>query len=104
MRARLILAIAAGALGFGFSQPAVAGGWGDDYCCAGGRTYVHHHVYYPPRYRHIYYVHKPGPRHVHVVHGGEVCCGPRHYGYRYSGYFARPYFYRWQWRGGRRHW
>ena len=31
-------------------------------------------------------------------------CGPRTYGYPYLGYFARPYFYRWQWRGGRRHW
>jgi hypothetical protein len=102
MRARLIMGLAAGVLGIGLSQPAAAGGWDDSYgyCCAGGRVYVHHHVYYPPRYRHIYYVHKPGPRHVHVVHD---CCGPRYYGYGYPGYFARPYFYRWPWRG-RRYW
>jgi hypothetical protein len=24
-------------------------------------------------------------------------------GYNYPGYFAAPYYYRWQWRG-RRHW
>lgn len=107
MRARLILAIAAGALGLGFGQPAAAGGWDDSYashCCAGGRVYVHHHIYQPPRYRHVYHVHKPGPRHVHVVHYPHDCCGARYYGYGYPGYFARPYFYRWQWRGARRHW
>ena len=101
MRARLILAGAAAALGLGLSQPAAAGGWDDSYCCEGGRTYVHHHVYQRPHYRHIYHVHKPGPRHVHVVHPGD-CCGTRYYGYGYPGYFAKPYFYRWQWRG-RRH-
>jgi hypothetical protein len=106
MRARLFLAIAAGALGFGFSQPAAAGGW-DDGCC-GGTVYVHHHVYYPPRYRDIYHAHVPGPRHINVVHAGAYdygCCGSRPFvlGYNYPGYFAAPYYYRWQWRG-RRHW
>ena len=46
MRARLIMAIAAAALGFGLSQPAAAGGWDDGYCCA-GTVYIHHHVYAP---------------------------------------------------------
>ena len=67
MRARLIMAIAAAGLGFGFSQPAAAGGW-DDSCCCAGTVYVHHHVYAPVRYRHIYHVHTPGPRHINVVH------------------------------------
>jgi len=42
MRARLVMAIAAAALGFGFSQPAAAGGWYDGGCCD-GTAYVHHH-------------------------------------------------------------
>ena len=63
MRARLIMAAAAAALGFGFSQPAAAG---FDGCCE-GTIYVHHHVYAPARYRHIYHVHTPGPRHINVV-------------------------------------
>lgn len=104
MRARLIMGLAAAALGgVGLSQPAAAGGWDDSYCCEGGRAYVHYRVYHPPRYRDIYYVHKPGPRRVHAVHyHPHRWFGPRHYGYGYPGYFARPYFYRWQWR--RRHW
>jgi hypothetical protein len=101
MRASLFLAAAAGAVSFGFSQPASAG-W--DGCCEGGSVYVHHHVYYPPRYRHVYYVHRPAPLHVNVVDG--CCAGPGWYpyGYRYSGYFAMPYYYRWQWRGRRGWW
>ena len=97
MRARLIMAIAAGGLGFCFSQPAAA--WDDGYCCEGS-VYVHHHVYAPIRYRHIYHVHTPGPRHINVVHpyaGG--CCAPV-YAYRSWDYFAPRY--RWYWRG--RHW
>ena len=101
MRARLVMAIAAAALGFGFgfSQPAAAGGWYDGGCCA-GTAYVHHHVYAPIRYRHIYHVHTPGPRHINVVHpyaGG--CCAPV-YAYRSWDYWAPRY--RWYWRG--RHW
>ena len=67
MRARLFLAIAAGALGLAFSQPAAAGGWNDGYGCCAGTVYVHHHVYAPVRYRHIYHRHVPGPRHINVV-------------------------------------
>jgi len=99
MRARLVMEIAAAALGFGFSQPAAAGGWYDGGCCE-GTAYVHHHVYAPIRYRHIYHVHTPGPRHINVVHpytGG--CCAPV-YAYRSWDYWAPRY--RWYWRG--RHW
>ncbi|HZT48136.1 MAG TPA: hypothetical protein VFA64_09190 [Hyphomicrobiaceae bacterium] len=108
MRARVFLAAAAGALGLAFAQPAAAGGWDDGYCCEGGYVYVHHHVYYPPRYRHVYHAHVPGPRHINVVHYPVYdygCCGPwfRRLGYGYPGYFAAPYYYRWHWRA-RRHW
>ena len=101
MRARLLMATAAAALGFGFSQPAAAGGWHDGACCQ-GTVYVHHHVYYPPRYRHIYHVHTPGPQHVNVVHYpyayGPGCCAPVH-AYRAWDYGPR---YRWYWRGRHR--
>jgi hypothetical protein len=106
MRARLFLAIALGVLGLAFSEPAAAGGWNDGYGCCAGTVYVHHHVYAPVRYRHVYHRHVPGPRHINVVdYPGHGCCGPRYYAwsYGYPGYFAAPY-YRWQWRGGRRHW
>ena len=100
MRARLILAAAAAALGFGFSQPAAAGGWDEGGCCA-GTVYVHHHVYAPVRYRHIYHVHTPGPRHVNMVHPyayGPGCCAPRYaFGYRSWDFWAPRY--RWYWRG-----
>jgi hypothetical protein len=101
MRARLIMAAAVVALGFGFSQPAAAGGWHDGDCCSGS-VYVHHHVYYPPRFRHIYHVHTPGPLHVNVVHYPYAfgCCGSL-YAYRSWDYVAPPR-YRWYWRG--RHW
>ena len=79
MRARLIMAAAVAGLGFGFSQPAAAGGWDDSSCCA-GTVYVHHHVYAPVRYRHVYH------------------CEPV-YAYRSWDYFAPRY---WYWRG--RHW
>lgn len=97
MRARLIMAIAAAGLGFGFSQPAAAGGWDDSACCE-GTVYVHHHVYAPARYRHVYHVHTPGPRHINVVDYpyNYGCCGPV-YAYRSWDYFAPRY--RWQWRG-----
>ena|SRR3979490_2067622 len=98
MRARLIMAMAAAGLGFGFSQTAAAGGWDDSYCCQ-GTVYVHHHVYYPPRYRHIYHVHTPGPLHVNVVHPYAAgCCAPV-YTYRSWDYFAPRYH--WYWRGRR---
>jgi hypothetical protein len=99
MRARLIMAAAAAALGFGFSQPAAAGGWDDSSCCE-GTVYVHHHVYAPIRYRHVYHVHRAGPRHINVVDYpyNYGCCGPA-YTHRSWNYFA-PH-YRWQWRGRR---
>jgi hypothetical protein len=73
MRAIMYRAVAAAAAGFGLSQPAAAGGW--DYECCGGTVYVHHHVYYPPRYVHVYHHHKPrGARHINVVHYPYGCC------------------------------
>jgi hypothetical protein len=96
MGARLIMAMAG--LVLGFSQPAAAGGWDDSYCCA-GTVYVHHHLYYPPRYRHVYHVHAPGPLHVNVVHYPYAygCCAA--YADRPWGDFGPHY---WYWRG--RHW
>jgi len=94
MRARLIMAAAAAALGFGFSHPAAAG---FDGCCE-GTVYVHHHVYAPARYRHVYHVHTPGPRHINVVDpyaGG--CCGPVYARRSWDDYFFPRY--RWYWRG-----
>ena len=88
MRVTILMAAAAAALGVGFSQPAAAGGW--DVGCCGGKVYVHHHVYYPPRYVHVYHHHKPrGARHVNVVHYYYGCCGAVE---------SKP-FYRW-----RRYW
>lgn len=97
MRTRLVLAIAAAALGLGLSQPAAAGGWDEGYYpapyyrggCCGSRVYVHHHIYAPPAYRHVYHFHRPGPRHVHIVHYPGYP-----YGY-HRGYFAPRYYYRW---------
>jgi hypothetical protein len=94
----LVLAAAVAALGLGLSQPAAAGGWDDSYTRGryyghGGTVYVHHHVFAPPRYRHVYHFHKPGPRHVHVVHYPG-------YAYGYRGYFAPRAHYRWRWYGG----
>ena len=101
MRARLLVAFAAAGLALGLSQPAAAGGWDDGSCCEGS-VYVHHHVYAPVRYRHLYHVHRPGPRHVNVVHYPYAadCCGRVYY--RSWDYFAPPR-YRWYWRGYR-HW
>jgi hypothetical protein len=100
MRMRLTMAVAGLCLGLGlgvaFDRPAMAGGWGDGYCCA-GTVYVHHHAYYPPRYRHIYHVHAPAPRHVNVVDPG--CCAPV-YSYRAWDHFGSRYY--WPWRG--RYW
>lgn len=84
MRVTLLAAAAAAALGLAFSQPASAGGWGEPGCC-GERVFIHHHVYYPPRYMHVYHHHRPvGARHLNVVHY-NACCGPRraHYWRRY---------------------
>jgi hypothetical protein len=99
MRESLIMALAGLGLGLSLSQPAAAGGWDDGYCC-GGTVYVHHHVYYPPHYQHIYHVHSPGPRHVNVVHIPYAygCCGPV-YDDRSWDYHGPRY---WYWRG--RHW
>jgi hypothetical protein len=108
MRILAPLAIAAAALGFAAgSQPAAAF---DDsypryypryYAGYGSSVYIHHHVYLPPRYRHVYHFHRPGPVHVHVVHGGGAPWGWRYsYGprIRLGGYFAPRYTYR------RAHW
>lgn len=98
MRSLSVLAFAAALLGFsiGASQPAAAG-WDDSH--GYGTIYIHHHVYYPGRFRHVYHIHKPGPRHVHV--------GPRrrihHYSAEGSSYWPRAYYRdaRWGWYG---HW
>jgi|GEM_PF-6356578 len=100
MRTRRLTAIAAAALGVGLGAPASAGGWDDGYCCGhrhyghrhhGGTVYVHHHIYAPPRYRHIYHYHSPAPRHVHVVHYAPYAYG--------AGYFAPRRYHRWHWYG-----
>ena len=37
-------------------------------------VYIHHHVYSPPRYFHIYHHHRPvGARHLNVVHYNACC-------------------------------
>jgi hypothetical protein len=95
MRARLIAAMAVVGLILGFSQPAAAG-WDDSYCCT-GTAYVHHHVYYPPRYRHFYHVHAPRPRHIRGYSYAYGCCAPV-YAYRPRDYFAPRYYWYW---GGR---
>jgi len=91
MRSTGFLAIAAAAFGLSISQPATA--WDDSY--VSGTVYVHHHYYAPLRYKHLYHLHKPGPRHIHVVHGP---CGYRHrdaggcfapWGYRHAYYYRR---------------
>lgn len=88
MRIPMFMAAAAAVLGFGFSQPASAGGW--DRGCCGDRVFIHHHVYYPPRFMHVYHHHRPiGARHLNVVHYDYACCG----------YFAprRRYYWRRYW-------
>jgi hypothetical protein len=89
MRMRLIMAVTAAVLGLGFglSQPAVAGG-GERGCC--GNAYIHHHVYYPPRFVHVYHHYRPTLRRHTAVHYNYVCCGS---GTRYG-----------HWRGYRRWW
>lgn len=100
MRPFASLAIAAAALGFAFSQPAAA--FDDSYPRYyagpyGSTAYVHHHIYLPPRVMHVYQIHRPGPMHMHVVHGGG-----RPWGWRYprevrlGGYFAPRYRYRYR--------
>jgi hypothetical protein len=89
MRMRMIMVAMAAALGFGLgsSQPAAAGGR-DPGCC--GNAYIHHHVYYPPRFVHVYHHYRPAARHYNVVHYNYVCCG---------GYAPRRH-----WHGYRRWW
>lgn len=86
MRPMTILTLAATALGLGLglTQPAVAG-WDDTH--GNGTVYVHHHVYAPYRYRHVYHHHRPGPRHVHVVHYRD---DPYAWHYKSRGYY--PYY------------
>jgi hypothetical protein len=87
MRWKLLLAAAIAVIGFNFSQPAEAGG---DARCCGGVVYVHHHVYFPPVFRHVYHLHRPDAQHLHVIHYAGppygACCAPR-YAYARSGYF-----------------
>lgn len=76
------------------TSSASAGGWGwdDDYYY--GPRAVYHHVYLPPRYVHIYHVHRPAPRYVHVIgyeHAGYEAYRYAH-PYRYGIYWAAPYY------------
>lgn len=105
MRAGLILAALATALTFGVgaAEPAAAGGWD-----RGGTVYIHHHMFAPAQYRHIYHLHRPGARHVHYMHFGPRyarpyrCCGPRFRNARtYAGFYASPRFYAYRWRWNR---
>jgi hypothetical protein len=93
MRKGLLLATAVAALGLGASQPASAGGWDDSYCCGypgGGPVYVHHHIYGPTVYKHVYHYHAPGPRHVNVVQYPGY-----RYGHRRGDYFGARYYWGW---------
>ena len=85
MRVAMIMAGALVAAGLGFSQPASAGGW-EDPCC-GGNVFIHHHVYYPPRFVHVYQHHRPFARHLNVVHYDVGCCA-----------YASRRDHRWYWR------
>ena len=86
MRPTTILTLAAAVMGLALasSEPAKAGG---DDSHGYGTVYVHHHVYAPYRTKHIRHYHRPGPRHVHVVHQGY----DRHaWYYKTRGYY--PYY------------
>jgi hypothetical protein len=86
MRPITILSLAAAVLGLGLatSEPAKAGG---DDTYGYGTVYVHHHVYAPNRYKHLYHYHQGGPRHIHVVNGGY---DPHAWSYKTRGYY--PYY------------
>jgi hypothetical protein len=92
MRTSTILASAAIALGLGLSSPAKA--WDDSR--GYGTVYVHHHIYYPVLYKHVYHIHRPGPYHVNVIQypGATFPLGV---------YGCAPHDY-WQWAGNRRDW
>ncbi|MDX2203128.1 MAG: hypothetical protein NW223_10280 [Hyphomicrobiaceae bacterium] len=95
MRAlRLLLA------GLGFAAVAMsattasAGGWDHDYGYDYGRRAVYHDVYLPPRYVHIYRVHQPAPRYVHVIGYEQASYAAFRYArpYNYGHYWAAPYY------------
>jgi len=98
MRGKLMLAGALAAAGC-LSVPARAGGWGEAPCC-GPTVYVHHHVYFPPVFRHVIELHRPDASHVHVIHYADTpygaCCA-KGFSYQrsYAGYFAGAIAYRW---------
>ena len=92
MRWKLVLAAAAVVASCGFALPAMAGGWDRSPCC-GGTVYVHHHVYYPPVYKHVYHLHRPDAGHIHIVeYGGppyRACCATAYlYPRSFTGYFV----------------
>jgi hypothetical protein len=93
MRPSMILASATIALGLALTPPAKA--W-DGNQGVYGTVYVHHHIYYPVRYKHVYHIHRPGPYHVNVIHypGERYALGA--YGYA-------PQMY-WRWASHRRDW
>ena len=83
MRVAMFVGVAAAMLGFGSGQPASAGELGPG--CCGDRVFIHHHVYAPPRYMHVYHYHRPiGARHLNVVHYNACCnyAAPRRYHWR----------------------
>jgi hypothetical protein len=86
MRWKLLLAAAVAITGVNVSHPVAAGGRPP---CCGGVVYVHHHVYFPAVYRHIYHLHRPDALHTHVIHFSgppySACCAPK-YAYWRSGY------------------
>lgn len=87
MRALAVLAFAAAVLGFSFgaSQPAAA--WDDSH--GYGTIYLHHHVYHPGRFRHVYHIYKPTRRYAAIRRRAS-------YGYGASSYWPRHH-YRWAW-------
>lgn len=91
---RNLLAGLAAAVTLAFAAPASAGGWDWRHDDRYSDVVVHHHVYAPPRYVHVYHVYRPAPRYVHVIgyeHAGYAAyrfAHPYHYGH----YWAAPYY------------
>jgi hypothetical protein len=92
MRPAMILASATIALVLGVTLPAQAWNDGRGY----GTVYVHHHIYAPLRYKHVYHIHGLGPYHVNVIDLSGVSYAPGAYG------SARRVY--WHWAGDRGDW
>jgi hypothetical protein len=92
MRALAVLAFAATLLGFSFGATQPAAAWDDSH--GYGTIYLHHHVYYPGRFRHVYHIYKPSRRYAHAIRH-RVGYGERTYAY--TGSYWPRYHYRWDW-------